>query len=141
MRLDFLILADAAEVGDRGKVSILGGAITRVTPPELPFRLPHVCAVVRLAADAEDRGVTHEASFRWLSPGGQQIGPTLRNEFTISGEETLGGEEHGVMVVVEMVMLPLTEEGPHRFQFLLDGEVLAVRQIAVAVADQGEPPE
>jgi hypothetical protein len=135
LTLDFLLLADAAEVGSHGKVSILGGAVTRISPPALPFHLPHLVAIARLVAESHDQGRTHQASFRWLTPDGKQFGPALRQEFTVTGNDE--EPDHGVVLIAEMVMLPLTEEGRHRFEFQLNNKPIGQRDVWVVLPKTG----
>jgi hypothetical protein len=64
MRLDFIMLADAAETDETGKLQIQGGAIGHIVLPHLPARLPQLVVVARLLIEEGDRRGTHTLQAR-----------------------------------------------------------------------------
>jgi hypothetical protein len=134
MRLDFLLLADAAEVGEAGKVSILGGGITRITPPGLPFVLPRISAVIRFVLESADFGTRHEVRLRLTEPGGKQIGSEMASLFAVEQKQKAhAGEEEALVIVADMSLIRLEKQGQYLLELFLDQKRVARKTLAVQV--------
>ena len=71
--IEYAFLADAAEVQPGQKFHVLGGGISRLSGPTLPFQHPHVSLVVGLKLTAAERNREHELGFLVTAPNGDQV--------------------------------------------------------------------
>lgn len=134
MRLDFVMLADSAVLDAKtGKLDIIGGGVTHITAPKLPFPAPAVSIVVRFIPEAGDQGDGRVLSIRLRDPDGKQM-------FTIAGAIDAGhehwpraheGEEPTLIVVGRLEGIVFEAYGRHTFELLLDDDPIAERHLAV----------
>ena len=134
MRLDFLMLADGANVAE-GKVYVHGGAVTRATFPGFPSNPMLLTAVARFLIDADELGTPQqrEVAFEMSRDDGTQVdlgGGTLRWEPV---GEVREDEEQAVVVVAPMLIV---FQGPGRYELrlLLNGEVVGTRRLLAVQA-------
>jgi hypothetical protein len=147
MILDFILLADAADVGDDGKLHVVGGGITRVNPQSLPAVLPRVVAVARFIFEEERDGEqTRDIQFRWqhvetgrelMAPLG---GPVALGELAGPSYSAVEGEERGIFVLAEFNGLRFSEPGEHRLSVHVDSEVVGYRPVVVIEQATDESP-
>jgi hypothetical protein len=133
IRLDFMLLADAAEPGATGKLGLIGGGITRLAPPVLPSLHPSITLVMKFSADASDVGV--ERTFRLEIQGPSSPEPFAVHEFTVSPNPPLSPapeEEIGTVVITQIAPLVLNDAGAIRF-VLSDEAGEPVRELALVV--------
>ena len=135
MRLDLFLLADAAETHN-GKLSVLGGGITRVTVQVLPYVIPILTVVARFRADdIEDLSTPHTATLTLIEPGGDVVfeigGINLRSE---SVGQVLPGEEIYSTLVMQFGGVVLATEGVYRIVFRVDDEVAREMSLPVVRA-------
>jgi hypothetical protein len=71
--IEFAFLADAAEVQPGQKFHVLGGGISRLSGPTLPFQHPHLSLVVGLRLTTTERAREHDLEFAVTAPDGTQI--------------------------------------------------------------------
>src|SRR4051794_29453215 len=73
MRLDSWILADAASATPDGKVSLLGGGVSRVIVSSLPAQHAMLALVLRFVWEGSDADESHEVALSLISPAGAQV--------------------------------------------------------------------
>jgi hypothetical protein len=138
MRLDAFILADAVSAPPDGKFNVLGGGLTKLTVPILPFTAPFGL-LIRLEVTEEEARAPHEFVFTWLDPAGVLLMPPV----TFSGQaqdvgELVEGEERFVMLALNIGGVPFGRPGPHKLEFRVDGELLRTAPLPVVALSQEE---
>ena len=140
MILDFVLLADAANIAD-GKLYVHGGALTRFNVPGFPFQVPTIAVVIRLILEEGDIGRERRIAIDWFRDG-EQIEPA-----SIEGpiQPTLPlvvaeGEETSAIVVAMINGLPLPEQAIYEVVVRLDGEVISRKSVPAVQADDVQPP-
>jgi hypothetical protein len=116
--IEYAFLADAAEVQPGQKFHVLGGGISRLSGPSLPFQHPHISLVVGLRLTTAERNREHELGFVVTAPGGEQI--------TSSGGRVVA---HGppdpsdvvLNLAVDLWNLSLPVAGEYSVRILVDG--------------------
>ena len=71
--IEYAFLADAAEVQPGQKFHVLGGGVTRLSGPTLPFQHPHLALVVGLRLGATERNREHDLEFILAAPDGAKV--------------------------------------------------------------------
>jgi hypothetical protein len=71
--IEYAFLADAAEVQPGQKFHVLGGGVSRLSGPALPFTHPHLSLVVGLRLSAKERNREHELEFLVTAPDGSRV--------------------------------------------------------------------
>jgi hypothetical protein len=71
--IEFAFLADAAEVAPGQKFNVLGGGVSRVSGPTIPFTHPHLALVVGLRLTAAERNKEHDLEFILEAPDGDRV--------------------------------------------------------------------
>ena len=137
MRLDFFMLADSVKPPDGGhKITIEGAAITWLVGSELPVSVRNMASVARFVVDPEDASASADFAIRLrlLRPDGQQAGeseflivpPSVATERHVHAEE-----ERGFFFVVDLSPVRFDVLGVHRFQLLINDEVVGERPLLV----------
>lgn len=116
--IEYAFLADAAEVQPGQKFHVLGGGISRLTGPSLPFQHPHVSLVVGLKLTTTERSREHELAFVVTAPNGEQIASS-------GGRVIAHGPPDPSDVVLNLAVdlwnLNLPVAGEYSVRILLDG--------------------
>ena len=71
--IEYAFLADAAEVQPGQKFHVLGGGVSRLSGPAMPFQHPHLSLVVGLRLTAAERNREHELEFNMTAPDGATV--------------------------------------------------------------------
>jgi hypothetical protein len=71
--VEYVFLADAAEVQAGSKFHVLGGGVNRIAGPAFPFVHPHLSIVVGLRVTSVERNKEHELGFIVTSPDGAEV--------------------------------------------------------------------
>lgn len=141
MRLDFMLLADAATATPDGKLFIHGGGVSRLNPPSLPWTQPQLGLVARFVMDLDDYGRPHEIQLSAAAPSGTLLIPPaqLPVEPAPRPDTTAGDEEEVYMnMALGLASLTFGEEGVYRFDLRLDGELVRSLPLAVVAARLNE---
>ncbi|MBF6592351.1 MAG: hypothetical protein IVW57_17710, partial [Ktedonobacterales bacterium] len=120
MKLAYAILADAAQLGQDGKVSLLGGDFDTINAATFPLTHPALSLVMRL--DFEPREAEREYWLRvtLAGPGNAPLAATPASAFT---PRVLPGREEQVvraMFVIGLNGLTFDQQGTYQFRLLVD---------------------
>ena len=131
--VDFALLADHALGRKDGKLDITGGGVSHITAESVPSSVASLSLVVRLLLEGSDRGRDRSAQFR-VSRGGTVLSESPI--YPISGEATrhfnfAEGHRAAFVIIGELGHLSFTAYGPYTVEFLLDGDVVASKELAV----------
>jgi hypothetical protein len=143
MRLDTFLLADAVSAPPDGKFYILGGGITRLTVLGLPFAVPQIGVLIRLAIEEQEVGGEHEFGFELRDPDGEVVGPAPAPRFNatipppLEAQALVEGEQRFVVVALNIGGVLVGRRGLHVFSFLVDGETIGSIPLPVVV----QPPD
>jgi hypothetical protein len=135
--IEYAFLADAAQVQPGQKFHVLGGGVTRIAGPTLPFVHPHLALVLGLRLGPPDRDKEHELSFEVIAPDGSQV-------TTASGKVVARGlaqaEDVVITVAVDLWSLNLRLAGEHAVRISINGTER--RRLSLTVAQMaGQLPE
>jgi hypothetical protein len=124
MRLDFLLIADAAsEAG--GKLYIHGAGITRLEVPTFPWAQPLSLVARFVLEDEADARLPHGFSFQVVSPSGEDVLPPLVAELNPtameSGAGLVEGEQRFAQILLNMHTLQLDRPGVYQLVVSVDG--------------------
>ena len=136
--IEYAFLADSAQVQPGQKFHVLGGGVTRLTGPGLPFVHPHISVVVGLRVTSVERNQEHELGFVVTSPDGSEVA-------TANGRViTRGPAEAGDVVItlaVDMWNMTLRVAGEHFVRVLIDGSERKRIGLTVGVARESAPEQ
>ena len=134
MHVSFALFADAANLSQEGKLNILG-VFDALQVASLPAVHPRAHLVVHLKGSSADIGA-HNVSFRWLSPGGQEL-------WSSAGDLNVGAPPPGVMEMdlplIAQLDLPMDAAGSYTMAIAIDGEHTIDVGIQVRTAAQLAP--
>ena len=71
--IEYAFLADAAEVQPGQKFHVLGGGVSRLSGPTIPFQHPHLSLVVGLRLSSTERNREHDLEFVVTAPDGARV--------------------------------------------------------------------
>lgn len=135
MRLDLMMLADAATAGPEGKLFIHGGGISRISAPMLPWTQPHLGLVARFEMDADDYDRPHEFQLAVTGPGNAVMVPPAQLPIPPQHRpDAAEGEELYMNIALGLATLTFTQEGVYRFELRMDGTVARSLPLAVVAA-------
>lgn len=116
--IEYAFLADAAQVQPGQKFHVLGGGVTRIAGPALPFVHPHLSLVLGLRMTAAERDREHDMGFVVLAPDGAQVA-------TASGKVVARGpaqtEDVVITIAVDLWNLNFRLVGEHTVTITIDG--------------------
>jgi hypothetical protein len=119
MKVDQALLADYAEVTQRGGKLIVCGIFDRVTLTDLDAVHPHMALALRLVSDPGEVP-QHHLSVRLVDPDGADVVPTMEGDVEVKGE---GDDDASVNLILDLNLLKFRTVGPHSFDIFLDGEL------------------
>lgn len=127
MKVDQALLADYAEVTQRGGKLIVCGIFDRVTLADLDAVHPHMALALRLVSDPGEVP-KHHLSVRLVDPDGGEVVPTMDGDVEVKGE---GDDDASVNLILDLNLLKFRTAGPHSFDIFLDGDL--ARQVPLTV--------
>ena len=136
--IEYAFLADAAQVQPGQKFSVLGGGVSRITGPALPFVHPHLSLVVGLRMKPAERNQEHELGFVLVAPDGGQVA-------TASGRVVANGpdvpDDFVLTIAADLWNLELRLVGDHSVRISIDGRERKRLSLTIATATSGQLPE
>lgn len=127
MRVDLALLADYAEVTQRGGKLVACGIFDRITLADLDAVHPHMALALKLACDPGEEPV-HHLSVRLVDPDGADVVPVMEGDVQVQGE-TDG--DASVNLILDLNLVKFNIAGPHSFDVFLDGRL--ERQVPLTV--------
>jgi hypothetical protein len=142
MRLDALILADAASTPGDGKFYVHGGGLSRFVVPELPCPLG-VALFIRFEVDDEDVRVRHRFRVLVFGPVALNIQPLeFESAPTNDPPPLLDGEPRFMQIALNL-RLGIVRVGPYRVEVYVDDELvrtLPVPLVLASAVENGQAP-
>ena len=133
--IEFAFLADAAEVAPGQKFNVLGGGVSRISGPAIPFQHPHLALVVGLRMTPAERNKEHELEFILEAPDKSRVasssgrivahGPPDPNDFILT-------------VAVDLWNLMLSAAGDYSVRILVGGTER--KRLPLVVVQTGTQP-
>ena len=116
--IEYAFLADAADAQPGQKFHILGGGVSRLSGPSLPFSHPHLSLVVGLRLTAAERNREHEIGFVVTAPDGSSVAES-------TGRVVAHGPSEPTDVVLTLAVdlwnLTLVSAGEYAVRILVGG--------------------
>jgi hypothetical protein len=136
MEVSLALFADYANVSQEGKLNVLG-IFSLVQVKTLPGGISQCQLVLRLVADAVEKGSEKEIAFKLVDPDGKLL-------FDQSGKFAIPRDGRPGPVSFELLLpmrLGFERYGPHRFCILINGELKATIEVGVMppLALQSDP--
>ena len=136
--IEFAFLADAAEAQPGQKFNVLGGGISRLSGPSLPFQHPHLSLVVGLRLTVAERDREHEIGFVVSAPDGSRVADS-------TGRVTAHGPADASDVVLTLAVdlwnLTLTTVGEYAVRILVGGAERKRLPLLVTQTRDGQPEQ
>jgi hypothetical protein len=134
--IEYAFLADAAEVQPGQKFHVLGGGVSRLNGPSIPFVHPHLSLVVGLRLTSVERNREHELGFVMTGPDGSEVasasgkvvahGPADPNDIVLN-------------IAVDLWNLNLRAPGEHAVRIMIDGSERKRLPLFVTQSREGTP--
>lgn len=118
MRLDYMLLADAANVSAEGKVNVLG-VFGALKAEQFPVTHPSMVLVIQMRASPAERGQRKLMSIRLLDQDGRVLHDV--NAETVVPDQP-GALTPGLTLLLAMNNLVLPAPGSYTFHLLMNGE-------------------
>ena len=119
MKVDLALLADYAEVTQRGGKLIVCGIFDRITLVDLEAVHPHMALALKLACDPGEDPL-HHLSVRLVDPDGVDVVPAMEGDVEVKAE---GDGDASVNLILDLNLVKFGTAGPHSFDVFLDGRL------------------
>jgi hypothetical protein len=116
--IEYAFLADAAEALPGQKFSVLGGGVSRLAGPAVPFTHPHLSLVVGLRLTARERDREHELSFLITAPDGTSVAESNGRVVAHGPAET---EDVILTLAIDLWNLTLSSAGEYAVRIMIGG--------------------
>ena len=127
MRVDLALLADYAEVAQRGGKLIVCGIFDRITLADTDAVHPHMALALKLVCEPGE-GPHHHLSVRLVDPDGVEVMPSMEGDVEVKGEPD---GDASVNLILDLNLVKFRNVGPHSFDVFLDGNL--ERQVPLTV--------
>jgi hypothetical protein len=133
-QIEYAFLADAAEVQPGQKFHVLGGGITRLSGPTLPFQHPHLALVVGLRLAPSERNLEHDLEFILAAPDGTKVASS-------SGRVVAHGPQDPSDIILTLTIdlwnLTMTTQGEYSVRIMIGGTER--KRLSLTVVQSREP--
>jgi hypothetical protein len=127
MKVDLALLADYAEVTQRGGKLIVCGIFDRISLAGPDAVHPHMALALKLVSDgAEDSA--HHLTVRLVDPDGVDVVAPMEGDVEVKSESQ---GETSVNLILDLNLVKFGTHGPHSFDIFLDGGLR--RQVPLSV--------
>jgi len=133
-QIEYAFLADAAEVQPGQKFNVLGGGVTRIAGPTVPFQHPHLALVVGIRLTAAERNKEHDMEFVLLGPDGT---PVTTSSGRIVAHGPPDPNDLVLTIALDMWNLTLSAQGDYSVRILIGGTER--KRLPLTVAQSPEP--
>jgi hypothetical protein len=121
------LLADYAEVAQRGGKLIVCGIFDRISMVDLDAVHPHMALALKLVTDPGEEPA-HHLSVRLVDPDGIDVVPPMEGDVEVKAEAE---GDASVNLILDLNLVKFGTVGPHSFDVFLDGEL--ARQVPLTV--------
>jgi hypothetical protein len=136
VRLDSFLLAEYASV-ENDKLYVIGGGITRIEAPQLPWTQA-LALIARFALSADERRHPHLLSMSMTRPDGELLFDARDIGLPVTEEKRRAeGEERYGQLVLVFQQIPFPETGIYRLNLAMDGEHF--RSVSLPVVHAAKP--
>lgn len=116
MKVDLALLADYAEVTQRGGKLVICGIFDRIGLPDLEAVHPHMALALRLSVEAGEEP-SHDLQIRLVDPDGADVIAPMQARVDVeAGTEP----ETSVNLILDLNLIKFGCYGPHSFDIFLD---------------------
>lgn len=128
LKVDLALLADYAEVTQRGGKLVVCGIFDRITLGDLDSSVhPHMALALKLMSESPDDRV-HHLTVRLVDPDGVDVVTPMDGEVDVEGG---GGAEASANLILDLNLVKFGVYGPHSFDIFIDGNL--ERQVPLIV--------
>lgn len=142
MKPESVIIAEAVSESG-GRFHVLGGGITRFTPPRVPWVEPGMGLIVRLALEQEDVGEDRAVRLAVLDPEGRQVVELMAvieaEQIRARLDQALPGETSTLQLVARFGSVGFRLEGIYEVLVESNGVEVARSSFPVVVAQPAPP--
>lgn len=136
MRVDLALLADYAEVTQRGGKLMVCGIFDRITLADLDAVHPHMALALKLACEPGEEAL-HHLSVRLVDPDGADVVPPMDGDVEVKPE---GDGDASANLILDLNLVKFGAAGPHSFDIFLDGELQKQVPLTVGYAGRMDMP-
>lgn len=127
MKVDLALLADYAEVTQRGGKLVVCGIFDRISLAGPEAVHPHMALALRLVCDPAEEPA-HHLTVRLIDPDGIDVVAPMEGDVEVKNE---GEGETSVNLILDLNLVKFRTHGPHSFDVFLDGQL--ERQVPLTV--------
>jgi hypothetical protein len=127
MKVDLALLADYAEVTQRGGKLVVCGIFDRITLGDRDAVHPHMALALRLVCEPGEAQSPH-LSVRLVDPDGVDVVPAMDGDVEVKPE---GDGDASANLILDLNLVKFGTAGPHSFDVFIDGELQ--RQVSLTV--------
>jgi hypothetical protein len=131
MRVDLALLADYAEVTQRGGKLVVCGIFDRISLGDLEAVHPHMALALKLACDPME-APAHQVTVRLVDPDGVDVVMAMEGEVEVKAE---GPGETSVNIILDLNLVKFGTPGPHSFDIFIDGDLAHQVPLTIEVPD------
>jgi hypothetical protein len=136
--IEYAFLADAAEVHPGSKFYVLGGGVSRLSGPSLPFVHPHLSLVVGLRLTSVERKREHELGFVVTAPDGSEVANATGR---VVSHGPADASDVVLTIAVDLWNMTLKAVGEHAVRISIDGSERKRLPLVVTRVQQASAPE
>lgn len=140
IRLEYALLADAADVARSGKIALVGGNIETVTAGSLPAAILGFTLVAFLAIPESEAGSEHKLSLTIQDPRGENLVDSSRM-ISFTPQPNPHGLPVRYVAIVNLGGLAVFAHGLHTIHLVVDGEDVGTTMFVVVPAAANEARE
>jgi hypothetical protein len=127
MRVDLALLADYAEVAQRGGKLIVCGIFDRISLADIEAVHPHMALALKLVTEPGEEQA-HHLTVRLVDPDGADVVPPMEGDVEVKPEDE---GDASVNLILDLNLVKFGVTGPHSFDIFLDGRL--ERQVSLTV--------
>src|SRR6266852_5927508 len=119
MKLDYALIANAAELLPNGLMYVLGGGIDIVTATKFPAGLPFACVLVKMRFDQEELDREHKFLMQIVQPSGLNLSQYDSTLTFVPTRHPTHPERSWQMICSRLTDLVFPEAGDYKFCFFV----------------------
>ena len=127
MKVDLALLADYAEVTQRGGKLVICGIFDRLSLASPEAVHPHMALALKLVCDPSE-DLAHHLTVRLIDPDGVDVVTPMEGDVEVKSESE---GEASVNLILDLNLVKFGTHGPHSFDIFVDGNL--ERQVPLTV--------